>query len=78
MDKLELEAWIEKILGYKTWTDKKKIDSLLEYDCSMYTRLGLDSTKTERTEVKRKSKLIYRAIGRVNESMGKKFLYYMD
>ena len=44
----------------------------------MYTNLGIDSTKTERLEVKRKSKVLYKAVAKVNESMGKKLLYYMD
>ena len=78
MDREELDIWIDKVLGYETWSDKKKIDSFLEYDCNMYTNLGIDSTKTERLEVKRKSKILYKAVAKVNESMGKKLLYYMD
>ena len=30
---------VGKILNYKTWTDKKKIDTLLHIDCSMYCNL---------------------------------------
>ena len=36
----ELDDFIDRVLSYKTWTDKRKIDALLEYDCSMYTNLG--------------------------------------
>lgn len=73
-----LERLIEKVLGYKTWSDKKKIDALLEYDCNMYTNLGIDSTKTQVENVKRNSRAIYRAISKVNPKVGKDFLWHMD
>lgn len=53
---------IDKILDFKTWNSKKKIDTLLEIDATMYTNLGSDSTKSEIAETKKKSKKIYRAI----------------
>jgi len=59
-------------------TDKEKIDKLLEFDCNMYTNLGIDSTKTEKLEVKRMSKKIYRAIQDINEAIGKSLLQSMD
>ena len=59
-------------------TDKEKIDKLLEFDCNMYTNLGTDSTKTEKLEVKRMSKKIYRAIQDINEAIGKSLLQSMD
>lgn len=59
-------------------TDKEKIDKLLELDCDMYTNLGLDSTKSEKQEVKRMSKKIYRAIQDINEAIGKSLLQAMD
>lgn len=74
----KLERLIEKILGYKTWGDRKKIDALLEYDCKMYTNLGIDSTKTQVENVKRKSRAIYRAISKINPKVGKDFLWHMD
>ena len=58
----ELIGFIDKILGYKTWSDRKKIDALLERDCSLYTNLGKESTKKERNNTKKKSRAIYRAI----------------
>lgn len=70
--------YIEKVLGYKTWSDKRKIDALLEYDCNMYTNLGSDSTKTEVQDVKKKSRALYRAISKVAPEDGKKLLYHMD
>ena len=53
---------VEKILKYKTWSDKKKIDQLLEMDCANYATLGTDSAKKERLEIKKTSKVIYKAI----------------
>jgi hypothetical protein len=59
-------------------TDKEKIDKLLEFDCNMYTNLGTDSTKTEKLEVKRMSRKIYKAIQGINEAIGKSLLQSMD
>ena len=63
-----------KILTYKTWTDRKKIDALLEIDANMYTNLGTDSTKTEIRDTKKASRFIYRAIKSIDENVGKELL----
>ena len=69
---------IDKILGYKTWSDKKKIDTLFHIDCSLYCNLGIDSSNRERTEVRTKSRSIYRAIKSINTGIGKTLLDSMD
>jgi hypothetical protein len=69
---------IEKFLEFKTWTNKDKIDKLLEIDCSLYAHLGTDSTKAEKEEVKRKSIDIYRTIYRLNKKLGDDLLYSED
>lgn len=68
---------IENILAEQI-TDKEKIDKLLELDCNLYTNLGIDSTKTEKQEVKRMSRKIYRAIQTINEPVGKSLLQAID
>ena len=68
---------IESILAEQI-TDNNKIDKLLELDCNMYTNLGSDSTKTEKLEVKRMSRKIYKAIQTINEPVGKSLLQAMD
>jgi hypothetical protein len=68
---------IENILAEQT-TDNQKIDKLLELDCNLYTNLGIDSTKTEKQEVKRMSRKIYKAIQTINEPIGKSLLQAMD
>ena len=69
---------INKILSYKTWTDKKKIDSLLEMDCSMYASLGTDSTKKEKEGVRKNSRSIYKAIKEINPNLGTTLISVMD
>jgi|TARA_B110000908_G_scaffold37787_1_gene45409 hypothetical protein len=69
---------IQKIIDFKSWVDKKKIDELLRIDCTMYTNLGLDSLKKDREETKRRSKVIYRAISKIDEAFGKSLIYQMD
>ena len=68
---------IENIINKNT-SDTEKISELLELDCDMYTNLGIDSTKTEKQEVKRMSRKIYKAIQTINEPVGKSLLQAMD
>lgn len=69
---------IEKIVQFKTWTDKQKIDELLRIDAAMYCALGTDSTASERRAVKRKSQEIYKGIRRVHKPTGDMFLMDVD
>ena len=69
---------IEKIVGFKSWSEKRKIDELLRIDCNMYTNMGSDSSKKDRLETKKKSRSIYRLIQKLNPEAGKSFLYHMD
>jgi CRISPR/Cas system CSM-associated protein Csm2 small subunit len=59
---------IDKILSYTSWSDKKKIDTLLHIDCTQY----------EKKNVRTQSRNIYRAIKSIDESKGKLLLDYMD
>tara|TARA_R110000824_G_scaffold65440_4_gene170427 strand:+ start:61 stop:318 length:258 start_codon:yes stop_codon:yes gene_type:complete len=63
---MEIEERIRKIQSYKTWSLKRKIDELLEIDANMYTNLGIDSSKSEKENVKKISRKIYRAISLVS------------
>ena len=65
-----LDNQIKKVLSYKTWSVKKKVDSLLKMDHKMYMELGLDSTKKEVLETKKRSRRIYRAIMQVSPKDG--------
>ena len=69
---------IEKILNFKTWDDKKKIDELLRIDATIYAHQGVDSTKTEKEENKINSRKIYRAIKQIDKALGDSFLQLMD
>lgn len=69
---------IEKILEFKTWTNKDKIDKLLEIDCSLYAHLGSDSKQYERDDVRKKSIDIYRTIKKIDRRLGDEFLLTMD
>jgi len=69
---------IDKILDFKSWSEKRKIDELLRIDCTMYTNLGIDSNKTEREDTKKRSRAIYRAISKIDKEVGKGLLYHMD
>lgn len=62
---------IEKIAEFKSWSDKKKVDTLLAIDADLYCNLGIESSKTERENVKIKSRKIYRLIKSIDEYAGK-------
>lgn len=57
---------------------RQRIDELLEADSNMYTNLGSDSTKSEIEGVKKKSRVIYRAIKDLDSFEGSQLLYYQD
>lgn len=69
---------LHNIESFKTWSDRKKISELLKIDCTMYTNLGSDSTKSEKENVKRNSRRIYRVIKNIDEAIGKELLNAMD
>ena len=73
-----LEAYIEKVLSNDSWDERQKKDELYRIDCKMYTNLGIDSTKGERNEVKKKSRLIYKAIQKINPHEGTQLLQAID
>lgn len=75
---LKVEDFIFKCLGYKTKSDKEKIDALLELDAFLYTNMGSDSFVKDKNETKRRSKQIYTAIKSIDETIGKSFLDHMD
>lgn len=59
-------------------TVKERIDQLLFEDACMYTNLGSDSTKAEKAEVKKNSKVIYKAIKDLDGYTGKLLLEHLD
>ncbi len=69
---------IDKILNFKSWSNKKKIDTLLFIDCTLYANMGKESTQTERQSTKSKTKRLYKAIGKMDESIGKQILNSLD
>jgi len=69
---------VDKIVEYTTWSDKRKIDTLLHINNVMYSNLGLDSSKQERSTTKQLSRKIYKAIKIVSPELGKSLLLDMD
>lgn len=56
----------------------ERINQLLEIDATMYTNLGSDSTKADKQEVKKNSRIIYRAIKDLDFDTGKLLLQHQD
>lgn len=72
------EALIEKTVKCVHQTDKYRVDKLLYMDAVQYQNLGKDSTKTEKQNVKKKSRVIYRAISKINPTLGQSLLLHQD
>ena len=66
---------IDKILQFKTWTDKQKVDELLRIDAVQYCNLGTDSTTQERKQVDSNSLSIYKAIKKIDPELGAILMY---
>ena len=69
---------IKRIAEAYQKTVLERIDQLLEMDAIMYQNLGSDSSKSEKTEVKKNSKVIYRTIKDLDEYTGKLLLEHLD
>lgn len=72
------EEKINHIVDCSACSDRHKIDMLLEMDCKMYTNLGIDSTKEEKKFVKTMSGKIYRAIRKIDKTLGDTMVRAMD
>ena len=51
-------------------SDRQKIDVLLHMDAILYANMGTDSTPEERSETKKRSRLIYRVIKTIDLDTG--------
>lgn len=63
MDYVDIEA----IVNNQSLSNIEKIDELLKADCSMYTRLGIDSTAEEKAKVKEVSRKLYKVIQQIDD-----------
>ena len=61
---------IDKILGFTSWSDKRKIEKLLEIDADLYCNLGKESTKTDIEHTKKQYRKLYRAIKSIDKYWG--------
>lgn len=73
----DVEIYAQQVMSMNL-TDKEKKDELYRIDCKMYTNLGIDSTKAERREVKRVSRVIYKLIQKIDNHEGTQLLQAID
>tara|TARA_Y100000004_G_C8776520_1_gene353040 strand:- start:122 stop:379 length:258 start_codon:yes stop_codon:yes gene_type:complete len=65
---------IDKIVNFKTWSDKQKIDELLRIDTMIYPNLGIESSVKEKRQAQSISKQIYRSIKKIDKTLGETLL----
>lgn len=73
-----MDLEIKKIAEDYNKTIIERINQLLEMDATLYTNLGSDSTKADKLDVKKKSRMIYRAIKDLDLETGKLLLQHQD
>ena len=78
MSEATLQELVNEIIKNERLTLKEKKDRLFEMDCIMYTKLGTDSTKTEKEETKKRSRVIYRGIREIDFYLGCALLRTQD
>jgi len=70
---------IDKIVGYKTIKNKDIIDRLLEIISNYISNnIGIGISKKDRNNIRKNSRYIYKAISKINEEVGNKFLQSQD
>jgi len=74
----DIRRLADKIISDFNLTVKDRTDELLKLDAIQYTNLGLDSSKTEKNEVKANSKYIYKKIKDIDPETGKILITSMD
>lgn len=74
----DIRRLADKIINDFNLTVKDRSDELLKLDAIQYTNLGLDSSKTEKNEVKANSKYIYKKIQDIDPESGKILITSMD
>ena len=65
---------IDKIVNFKSWSDKQKIDELLRIDSMIYPNLGTESSVKEKRQAQSISKRIYRLIKKIDKTLGETLL----
>ena len=78
MSEATLQELVSQIIKNEKLTLKEKKDKLFEMDSIMYTKLGTDSTKKEREDTKKRSRVIYRGIREIDFYLGCALLRTQD
>lgn len=73
-----MKSLVDRIINYKTYTKRRKLDTLLELDADIWCNQGSDSTKKEIEEARKMSRIIYRGIKEIDSEMGTQFLRTQD
>ncbi|QDP66272.1 MAG: hypothetical protein Unbinned805contig1001_43 [Prokaryotic dsDNA virus sp.] len=68
----------DKVMGYKSYSKKRKIDQLLFLNADQYCNLGSDSTKTDRLIAEANSRYIYKLIKSLDYNLGFMLLKYRE
>ena len=74
----ELHSVVGKLLTAEFDSDRQKIDELLMINVNLHCQLGIDSNKSEKEQVKKLSRIIFRAIKTIDKYEGENFIRTQD
>ena len=74
----ELHSVVGKLLTAEFDSDRHKIDELLMINVNLHCQLGSDSNKSEKEQVKKLSRIIFRAIKTIDKYEGENFIRTQD
>ena len=74
----ELHSVVGKLLTAEFDSDRQKIDELLMINVNLHCQLGSESNKSEKEQVKKLSRIIFRAIKTIDKYEGENFIRTQD
>ena len=77
-DKQLLQKEIDRVVSMKTWSDQKKLDTLLLFDHTLHGNLDVTNQKSKKKEVIIRSRMIYKGIKNIDKTLGDSFLQLQD
>lgn len=77
-DAQEVQLEVDKIIDYSTYSERKKVDALLEIAANLRSQLGTDSTVKERDHVAKLCRVLYRGVKKINSETGNILLRTQD
>ena len=75
---MNIREKVDRVMEYTSYSNRKKIDTLLFLNADQYCNLGKDCSKSARSIAEANSRYIYKQIRTLDLSLGKLLLRYRE